>query len=258
MNRLLTRLGYALSRYIEKPLKGYQSFSSTTPERLRQTLQPCDVLLVEGNSRVASAIKYLTNSTWSHVAFFAGGEDPDTQLIEADLQDGVRAVPVSQFAHLNTRICRPVGLTNEDSARVIAFMRGSIGKTYDLKNIFDLLRYLMPNPPVPVRFRRQMLALGSGDPTRAICSTVIAQAFQSVRYPILPALLEDCSKDHAREILRIRHHSLFTPRDFDLSPYFRIVKPTIECGFDYRALNWADLPPKPGLKPAATARKLAP
>ena len=32
----------------------------------------------------------------------------------------------------------------------------------------------------------RMIALGSGDPTRAICSTMIAQAFGLVHYPILP------------------------------------------------------------------------
>jgi hypothetical protein len=30
------------------------------------------------------------------------------------------------------------------------------------------------------------------------------------------------------------------PRDFDISPYFEIVKPTIIEGFDYTALHWAD------------------
>ena len=45
------------------------------------------------------------------------------------------------------------------------------------------------------------------------------------------------------EILHIRHHSLYAPRDFDLSPYFEIVKPTLEAGFDYRRLRWADAPP---------------
>jgi hypothetical protein len=29
------------------------------------------------------------------------------------------------------------------------------------------------------------------------------------------------------------------PRDFDISPYFAVVKPTLEAGFDYRALTWA-------------------
>ena len=34
------------------------------------------------------------------------------------------------------------------------------------------------------------------------------------------------------------HFTHFTPRDFDLSPFFRIVKPTIESGFDHRDLSW--------------------
>ena len=42
-----------------------------------------------------------------------------------------------------------------------------------------------------------------------------------------------------REILHIRHHSLYAPRDFDVSPFFAIVKPTIETGFDYKQMKWA-------------------
>jgi hypothetical protein len=78
---------------------------------------------------------------------------------------------------------------------------------------------------------------------RAICSTLIAQAFQSVHFPILPEVSHVKTGDPAcdncyEDILRIRHHSLFAPRDFDVSPYFNVVKPTIEAGFDYRALRW--------------------
>jgi hypothetical protein len=29
------------------------------------------------------------------------------------------------------------------------------------------------------------------------------------------------------------------PRDFDVSPYFQVVKPTLEAGFDPRRLAWA-------------------
>jgi hypothetical protein len=90
-----------------------------------------------------------------------------------------------------------------------------------------------------------MLALGSGDPTRAICSTFIAQGFQTLRYPILPLNLCDSSTDPnyqacEREYFKIRHHSLFVPRDFDASPYFNVLKPTLEQGFDYRHFEWAD------------------
>ena len=116
-----------------------------------------------------------------------------------------------------------------------------IGLAYDLKNIIDLMRYLMPLP-VPQRWRRRMMALGSGDPTRHICSALIAQAFEAVRYPILPKVTRVESRSARREILEIRHSSLYAPRDFDISPYFAVVKPTIEKGFDYKRLHWADLP----------------
>jgi hypothetical protein len=41
-----------------------------------------------------------------------------------------------------------------------------------------------------------------------------------------------------------------TRRDFDLSPYFRIVKPTLEYGFDYRAVTWDDKAAEPETKAA--------
>jgi hypothetical protein len=157
---------------------------------------------------------------------------------------------LSKYASFNTRICRPVGLRPADRAQLIAFARGRIGDRYDLRNVLDLMRYLLPNPPVPQRFRRRMIALGSGEPTRAICSTLIARAFQEIRYPILPRLEQKSEVDgmgqmRNREIYHIRHSSLFTPRDFDVSPFFRVVKPTIELGFDYTAIEWAQIRAEP-------------
>jgi len=238
--RIQAAIGARLASYLQKETGRYVAFSATPRDRLRRHLRPGDVLLVEGNLRISAAIKYLTRSTWSHAAFFVGRERGADDLIEADLKAGVRYLPLSAYEGLNTRICRAVGLSPADLDRVIAFMTASIGKRYDLKNVVDLLRYLLPEPPVPVRWRRRMLALGSGDPTRAICSTLIAEAFQSVRYPVLPDIEYSGEAGARREILHIRHHSLFTPRDFDLSPYFRVVKPTIEEPFDYRSLDWHD------------------
>ena len=63
-----------------------------------------------------------------------------------------------------------------------------------------------------------------------------------VRYPILPKITRSRSRQVRREILHIRDSSLYMPRDFDISPYFEIVKPTIELGFDYTSLHWADKP----------------
>jgi hypothetical protein len=242
-----------LVRYLTGKVRNYEPFAISTPESLAAVLQVGDVILVEGNQRFSTAVKYLTQSTWSHAVIYVGqgnGLDlltPETpSIIEADLQNGVVAVPLSKYAEFNTRICRPIGLDTDERQKVVQFMVDSIGMNYDLKNVIDLARYLIPTPPVPNRWRRSMLALGSGDPTRVICSTRIAQAFQSVGYPILPRveLLKDkeCAscRETVREILHIRHHSLFTPRDFDVSPFFAIIKPTIERGFDHKQINWSD------------------
>lgn len=34
--------------------------------------------------------------------------------------------------------------------------------------------------------------------------------------------------------------SLFASRDFDLSPYFQVIKPTLTAGFDFTVLRWKD------------------
>jgi hypothetical protein len=248
MHWTLNRIGRAIARYLERAESGYEPFTPSDPNALREALRPGDVLLVEGNNHISGVIKYLTQSTWSHAALYVGtiGERTTADgeplvLVEANLGQGVVGAPLSKYRDFHTRICRPVGLTEDDCARVCTFAAERIGFDYDVKNIFDLMRYLFPLP-VPQRFRRRMIALGSGDPTRIICSALIAQAFEHVRYPILPKITHVESETARRDILEIRHSSLYAPRDFDISPYFQLVKPTVEAGFDYRRLAWADRP----------------
>ena len=252
MNPVSRWLGERLTAYLSRKRPASYTAAPADLQQLQACLQPADVLLVEGNTRVSTAIKYLTQSTWSHAALYVGptvgrsnAKGQALCFVEAGLAEGVRAVPLSQFAGLNVRVCRPVGLTPEDVQRVMAYAVERIGHRYDLRNVVDLVRYLFPTPPVPLGMRRRLLALGSGDPTRAICSTLIAQAFQSVRYPIMPTVEERPANDPncpacVKEILQVRHHSLYVPRDFDVSPYFEVVKPTLTDGFDYRALEWHD------------------
>ncbi|GGC45551.1 YiiX/YebB-like N1pC/P60 family cysteine hydrolase [Chelatococcus reniformis] len=242
-------LGRRIADFLTKELDGYSPSAPPDPEALARVLQPGDVLLVEGNTRIASIIKYMTQSTWSHAALYVG-DIPGTEsegeahtLIEADVKLGIVSVPLAKYEHAHVRICRPVAMTPKDRAEVVRFVTSRIGQRYDMKNVVDLARYLLPLP-IPARFRRRMIAVGSGEPTRAICSTLIAEAFQHVRYPILPRI--DTNKrrgitHYARaELIHIRHHSLYAPRDFDISPYFAILKPTIEMGFDYKRFIWRD------------------
>jgi hypothetical protein len=244
---VLDNVGRMLADYLERPASGYEPFTPSDYGALQASLKPGDVLLVEGNNHISGVIKYLTQSTWSHAALYVGPigdrcthDDEPLVLVEANLGEGVVGAPLSKYSHYHTRVCRPTGLTPEDRARVCAYAAERIGFDYDLKNITDLLRYLFPLP-VPQRWRRRLMSLGSGHPTRIICSALIAQAFESVRYPILPKVTVMESKAARREILEIRHSSLYAPRDFDISPYFEVVKPTIVRGFDYTKMHWADL-----------------
>ena len=245
-------VGSALARYLAQPRHVHGTSAPGNLGALAAVLKPADVILVEGASKFSTAVKYLTQSTWSHAAIYAGDHlgrrtaDAEViDVIDADVVDGVRAVPLSKFAGLHLRVCRATSLRDDEAAAVIDYAAARIGHRYDLRNVFDLMRYLLPTPPVPVRWRRRLLALGSGDPTRAICSTLVAQAFQSVRYPILPMVEERSTNDPlcplcVEEILHVRHHSLFVPRDFDVSPYFEVVKPTLAAGFDHHTIRWAE------------------
>jgi hypothetical protein len=248
---MLDGVGRLIARYLQRPVRGYEPFTPSDPGALRQSLLPGDVLLVEGNNHIAGVIKYLTQSTWSHSALYVGpiegrvtADGEPHVLIEANVGEGVVSAPLSKYVRFHTRICRPVGLTEADCETVCAYAVARVGFAYDLKNIIDLMRYLFPMP-LPQRWRRRMIALGSGDPSRLICSALIADAFSAVRYPILPKIMLAGSMQAVEQILEIRHSSLYCPRDFDISPYFNVVKPTIRQGFNYKALQWADLPRAP-------------
>jgi hypothetical protein len=253
LRRLRDRLCAWLAEYLSRPIEGFEPPAAYSVEQLAALLQPGDVLLVEGNLRISSVIKYITQSTWSHVAIYVGPQpgaparDPPV-LVEAELAEGVILSPLSKYVNFHTRICRPIGLRPEDRERVVAHALARVGHGYDLKNVIDIARHRLSPSSVAATVKRGLRALGSGEPTRTICSALIAQAFQSVRYPILPRRnmlpCRDASPDRkddcVEEAWEARHFSMFAPRDFDVSPYFAVVKPLPVVDFDYRQLRWAE------------------
>ena len=82
-----------------------------------------------------------------------------------------------------------MGLSEVDCEKVCRYASERIGLSYKFKNVIDLMRYLFPWP-VTQRWRRRTIALGSGDASRIICSSLIAQAFE---FRALP----DPAKDRA-------------------------------------------------------------
>ena len=225
--------------------------------RLRFELRPCDVLLVEGRSRVADVIRLITQSPWTHSALYLGRlydirdprlrvkveahfeGDPGEQLIlEALLGEGTVVSPLSKYQHDHVRICRPDGLSADDAQQVLGHVITRLGTGYDLRQIMDLARFLVPWSIFPRRWRSTLFQHNVGSATRTVCSTLLAEAFMEVDFPILPFI--DRGEDGSLTLFK-RNPKLFVPRDFDYSPYFSIIKyPFLgmkDIGI-YRRLPW--------------------
>ena len=230
--------------------------SLTNYERLCDEIRPGDIILVEGRSHVSNIIKQITQSSWTHSALYLGNyhqlnvagiapsalahyaSTPHTDLvIEALLGQGTIVTPLSKYRKEHLRICRPRNLTISDRNKVIQHCLSKLGYQYDIRQLFDLTRFLLPYSFIPRRWRSSLFQYHAGQSTQTICSSMLAEGFMAVRYPILPVI------EHTDEGLRFykRNTKLFTPQDFDYSPYFDIIKyPFI--GLDevaaYRSLPW--------------------
>ena len=231
------------------PLSGF--------DRLAAEIRPCDVLLVEGRSRVSDIIKTITQTIWTHSALYIGRlrdiddaglrtliekhyhGDPDEQLIiEALLGEGTLINPLSKYRGEHLRVCRPKSLSPQDGQHIIGFAAHHLGTEYDFRQMVDLARFMYPYPIVPRRWRSTLFEYHAGVPTRTVCSSMLAAAFANVHYPVKPLVYR--GEDGKLQLYK-RNPRLYTPRDFDDSPYFDIIKYPI-LGLDdialYRQLPW--------------------
>lgn len=72
MDRLLKGTGRLLARHLNKEKHAHGVVPPHDAVQLLDVLKPADVLLVEGHSRISTAIKYFTQFTWSQSALFIG------------------------------------------------------------------------------------------------------------------------------------------------------------------------------------------
>ncbi|MFO1258920.1 MAG: YiiX/YebB-like N1pC/P60 family cysteine hydrolase [Gammaproteobacteria bacterium] len=226
-------------------------------ERLSYELRVCDVLLVEGRSRVSDAIRMVTQSPWSHACLYIGrlhdiddielrkrilefcNAEPDEQLvIEGYLGRGTIVTPLEVYKKDHLRICRPRGISRRDSQQVMAHAIHQLGTDYDVRQILDLARFMVPWSVLPRKWRSSLFEHGMGETTRTVCSTMLAEAFAAINFPILPLVKQH--EETGIELIQ-RNSRIFTPKDFDYSPYFDIIKyPFIELEHapTYRNLPW--------------------
>lgn len=225
--------------------------------KIQFEIRVADVLLIEGRNRLSQIIKQVTQSSWSHSAIYIGrlkeiqsrelkshikqfyqGADDEPLLIESLMGQGTIITPLTRYRDYNTRICRPRGLSNEDAHKVVAYTIRHLGLRYSLRHVFDLARFIFPWGVLPRKWRSSLFVHNALKPTEEICSYLIASAFQKVHFPIIPEIIQDSEG----LTLVSRNPKLFTPKDFDYSPFFDIIKyPLLPLGEGlYRHLPWTE------------------
>src|SRR5690606_7928424 len=175
-------------------------------DRIRQEVKVGDVILVEGRSRVSDVIKLITQSRWSHAALYIGRLhdienplvrqriresldcQPDVQLIvESELGTGTVVRPLAAYDQDHLRLCRPRELTYRDAQNQVNYAVDQLGTVYRLRKVFALFAFMIPfGRMMPRRWRSMLFERRPVEPARTVWSTIIAEAFPSIQYPILP------------------------------------------------------------------------
>ena len=219
LRHIRARLLVALATFLTQPVKRYSPATTTDPESLAAALRNGDVLLTEGNTRAAALVKRITRSTWSHVSMYVGPleERPDPRcIVEADIAQGVRSIRLSELEGLHVRVLRPIGLNDADRSRLAEWVVSQIGGEYDLKHAWVLARSFLGMPPKPsIPLAPNGIAESA---TRFICSTLLANAFALVGYPILPI-------HTAATAVSTADHQYVIPGDFERASVFEVVSP---------------------------------
>jgi hypothetical protein len=248
-NKLLN----AFIRWLNRDIEPIRAFPLSDFNKLKYELHPCDVLLIEGRKRISQLIKLVTQTSWSHAALYIGrlydiedktmqkkltqfyrGDPNDQLIIESLLGEGTVVSPLTKYAKEHIRICRPKGIMHQDAQKVINYTIEHLGIQYDFRQIVDLGRFLLPWPLLPRKWHSSLFNYKPGNSVKESCSTLLTEAFQSVDFPIMPKIESDgkalkISKGNPR---------LFTPKDFDYSPYFEIIKYPMTLSSNEIYQNW--------------------
>jgi len=253
-----------ITRYYSKETSDDKRAYLCDFDRICHEVIPGDVLLVEGTNRISRYIKRLTHSPWTHASLYIGRlhsiEDPAVRekvrlhyqgspsqqlLVDTIVGQGTRVKPIQFYKGHHIRICRPTGLSYHDTQRVIGFAVNHLGHNYDTRHFLDLAYFLLSNNWLFPRQRRSSSLFEPNAPdqtSKDICSSMIAEAFESIRFPVLP-LIRPSEKDKKGLEFIQRNARLFTPSDFDYSPYFAIIKyPIVRLGDQshYDNLPWRE------------------
>ncbi len=204
---------------------GVATAAQPRQQDLASLLQPGDVILVAGKTRFASLVCKLTQSTWSHVAIYVGPghhADPAHCIVEADVEAGVRMITLADLADVDIQVVRASRLPESSRQELIDYLLQRVGLRYDLDHVIALakLRLFAPSPLgrwlSPKTMRR-------ADPTRAVCSTLVAHALFSAGVtvgaaPIVAARLQHAAGASQADLAAALDY--LVPGDFEQLPEF--------------------------------------
>jgi hypothetical protein len=226
-------------------------------DRICKSLRPGDVVLVEGCSRVSTIIRHITHSSWTHSSLYVGTPEEiralgvgderleafntsphEPLIVESLLGEGTILAPVSKYRENHLRICRPVGLSDSERREVVIRVLSRLGAHYQARELLESALLLLWEGLTPHRRSRWFDSkMQRTDAT--ICSSMLGQAFMSIGFPVLP-LLEQNREGRSRSTLRA--FQMLTPRDFDHSPSFEIVKCPVEQTLPVCDVSLSDRP----------------
>ena len=236
---IFKKISNILINYLVKDIKKSNS-ELCDFKQISHELRPADVILIEGRSRISKIIARLTHSPWTHSAIYIGrihdiedlatrellqshykGTSRDQLIIESYVGQGTIVSPITNYKEDHIRICRPTGISHEDTQKVTTCSVNHIGREYDSKQIIDLALFCLKWSLFPWRLWTRLFTLKNNQSQKEVCSEMIANAFASINFPILPLTIKD--KDKNLKFIH-RNPRLCTPKDFDYSPYFQIIK----------------------------------
>ena len=254
MLQILTRW---ISRWLLAPQDDPFYFGSNW-HAIRYELRPGDLILVEGRTRVARIIQRLTLSSWSHVMLYVGRihdiEDPqirsqvqqfghflaeDSLILESEMGRGTVIQKLNAYEGYHLRILRPKNIQYSDVQTLVNYCVARLGQPYNLRQIVDLMRFLLPWKILPRRWGSSLFRNNANAPT-TVCSTLLAEAFAQINFPILP-LVKTCDATGQSRLFQ-RNPKFVFPSTFDKSPYFEVIKTAhvdqSPARGDYHLLPW--------------------
>jgi hypothetical protein len=206
--------------YLAQPIDHRSPATTADPQSLAAILDRGDVLLSDGNTRVAALVRRFTRSAWSHVSMYVGpledGPDP-LCIVEADIAAGVRSIRLSELNALHVRVLRPIGLNDMHRRQLADWVISRIGSGYDLAHAWVLGRKLL-RQRLPMRLGSLPYTMAK-NATRFICCSLLAHAFALVGYPILPVQMQLSPTDTVDD-------RNLTPGDFERASVFKVVWPS--------------------------------